>query len=44
MATTTEATQVVLGDARPFMRYETVQKPKDFLKDLKKDLKNISEL
>ena len=39
MATTTEATQVVLGDARPFMRYETVQKPKDFLKDLKKDLK-----
>ena len=32
----TEATRVLLGHAAPYMRYETVQKPKDFLKDLKK--------
>jgi DNA-directed RNA polymerases I and III subunit RPAC1 len=35
----TEATSVVCANSRPFMRYETVHKSSDFLKDLKKKLK-----
>ena len=40
----TEATRVLLGHAAPYMRYETVQKPKDFLKDLKKHVKSSINL